>query len=361
MDKVKKYNGKKRGRKPKDPKDKKPKPPPKKRGRKPKVKSGTVEKKIPKKRGRKPQNKSYGFNKKKLNINPITNDSIIIHLPIKDIYGDLNSVDDILNYSPTLNLPEPINDDDHLSFIDMPLEKPDKEESSKETIVNYPEFKNVVHNNDWFNNVSLDSVEDNRAKDLDEIETKIKTNSISKTLIQFDEANKLNYWPTKTKVSCWWCTCQFDNTPCALPVYYSNNTYSAMGVFCSPECAAAYNFNTNGITNIWEKYSLLNLLYGKIYKKTVKIAPPRHTLKKFGGNLTISQFRQQNINNDINFKIITPPLKSIIPYIECSNNTAFSSGHSNNKAGNSGANYKLKRSKPYNKNTLEECMNIIKT
>ena len=134
-----------------------------------------------------------------------------------------------------------------------------------------------------------------------------------------------------------------------------------MGVFCSPECAAAYNFNTNGVTNIWEKYSLLNLLYGKMYKKNIKIAPPRNTLKKFGGNLTINQFRRHNVNNDIKFKIINPPLKSVIPCVECSNNTSFSSGNYNNKSSNNTAEYKLKRSKPYNKNTLEECMNIIKT
>ena len=366
MKEEKKYTGKRRGRKPKNPKDPKEpkepkqKPPPKKRGRKPKKKPETAEKKIPKKRGRKPQNKSYGFNKKKLNINPVTSDSIIIHLPIKDIYGDVNSVDDILNYSPIINLPEPINDDDHLAFINIAEDK-SKKNSDKKTIMNYPEFKNATHDEKWFNEISIDSVQDERDKDLDEIETKIIKNSVSKTLIQFDEANKLNYWPKKTKISCWWCTYQFNNTPCALPVYHSDDTYTVMGIFCSPECAGAYNFNTTGITNIWEKYALLNLLYGKMYNKHIKIAPPRNTLKKFGGNLTINQFRKHNVNNDINFKIIIPPLKSIIPCIECSNNNAVFSTNNSNKLNNTNGDYKLRRSTPYNKNTLEECMNIIKT
>ena len=357
MEPVKQYKGKRRGRKPKNPKDTKEKPPPKKRGRKPKKK--TEEKKIPKKRGRKPQNKSYGFNKKKIIINPIINDNIIIHLPIKDIYSDINNVDNILNYSPIMNFPKAVNDDKNLAFIDAEEESKTNKNDIPEKHVDYPEFTNVLHNDGWFkDNITLDSIKEERNKDIDEIETKINNNSVSKTLIQFNEANKLDYWPKNTKISCWWCTYQFNKVPCALPVYCSNNIYNVIGVFCSPECAAAYNFNTNGITNIWEKYSLLNLLYGKLYKKGITIAPPRNTLKKFGGNLTIDQFRKYNVNNDASFKIIYPPLKSIIPCIECSNNKAFPSTVSDNKIPSS---YKLRRSTPYNKNTLEECMNIIKT
>ena len=104
MDTKQKYTGKRRGRKPKKPKDvTNDSPPKKKRGRKPKKKPKEVKPKIPKKRGRKPQNKSYGFNKK-INVVPIANDNIIIHLPIKDIYRNLNNVENILNYSPIINL-----------------------------------------------------------------------------------------------------------------------------------------------------------------------------------------------------------------------------------------------------------------
>ena len=358
MQKEQKYAGKRRGIKPKKQKDKKEKPPPKKRGRKPKKKPANEEKKIPKKRGRKPQNKSYGFNKNTITKNPITNDNIIIHLPIKDIYDSYNDVNNLLNYSPILNVPEPINQDTNLAFIkkdnytDQKLQEKNEVKEKRE----YPKFINVQHNEKWFKDNSLEKIKQERNKEIDEIKIKIKNNSVSKTLIQFDEANKLNYWPENTKISCWWCTYQFDNVPCALPMHLSNNVYNVTGVFCSPECAAAYNFNTNGITNIWEKYSLLNLLYGKLYKTQIKIAPPRNTLKKFGGHLTIEQFRKHNVNDNLTFKIITPPLKSIIPCIECSSDTKIVK---NTNVKNTS--YKLQRSKPFNKNTLEECMNIIKT
>ena len=52
------------------------------------------------------------------------------------------------------------------------------------------------------------------------------------------------------------------------------------------------------------------------------------------------------------------PFKKLI---ECSNNNAAFSTNNSNKLNNTNGDYKLKRSTPYNKNTLEECMNIIKT
>ena len=48
---------------------------------------------------------------------------------------------------------------------------------------------------------------------------------------------------------------------------------------------------------MWERYSLLNHLYSQIYDTpdlTVKLAPPRQSLKIFGGKLTIDEFRDCN-------------------------------------------------------------------
>ncbi len=282
----KKPKGKRRGRKPKNkPKEKAP---PKKRGRKPKKKTdGVVTEK--KKRGRKPNNKSYGF-KKTTFTNYIDTDNIIVHLPIKDIDNNLEDIDNLLHYSPTISLPEPVNDDNNLSFIDY--NKEDDSSKNDTPINNIPINENLIEKN-TDSNISIDNIKSKRINEIENIKKNLKKNSLSKTLIQFEEANKIDSWPEQTRVACWWCTYQFDNTPCALPINYSNNKYNVMGVFCSPECAAAYNFNTINNTNVWEKYSLLNLLYGNIYKQNIKIAPPRTTLKKFGGCLTIDQFREK--------------------------------------------------------------------
>ena len=343
---------KKRGRKPNPPGQKKV---PKKRGRKPKIKVPT-EKKIPKKRGRKPQNKSYGYKNKDISPNPIIDDNIIIHLPIKNLQNELTKISNLLNNYPQLGGPVPYSEDERLSFLKnnnidskkIPPTEP------REIQINI-DVNNIKHENEWYikdPEMKILEIKNEREVELENIARDIKENSLLPTLIQYKENSE---WPENTKISCWWCTCQFKNRPCGLPVNYMNGTYNLVGNFCSPECAAAYNFNDINNTEIWEKYALLNLMYTEVYKDNIKLAPPRNTLKKFGGCLTIDQFRNNNVNNNCEFKIIIPPIKSIIPQIEYSNNNkGFSS------TATSTVSYKLKRSKPYNTNTLENCMKIIK-
>ena len=340
------------------------KPTPKKQKKHKKVNASLEEKKprgkkakkkaphIPKKRGRKP-NKSYGFEKAILKKNLIDDDSIIIHLPIKDLGDSIKEIDSLLNYSPNINTPEPLNDDTHLAFIEyenLPANDPNSACSSKlvspEVASNYVSNKNV------------NSIKSARRDQLENLEKVIKKNSLLKTLMQFNESNKNGTWPTQTSIACWWCTYKFDGVPCGLPITCHNDKYTMLGVFCSPECSASYNFNTINNTDIWEKYALLNLLYGGLYKKQIRLAPDRNTLKRFGGCLTIDQFRAQNSNNECDFKISMPPMKSIIPHMEYSSrNTGFSASK---KKPSDMEQFKLKRNKPFNKNTLEECMNIIK-
>ena len=132
------------------------------------------------------------------------------------------------------------------------------------------------------------------------------------------DCNKDKVWPEKTNISCWWCCHKFENTPCSLPYKYKKDKFYVRGVFCSFNCAASYNFSLND-DDLFERYSLLNLMYKKLYyRKFVKInlAPPRESLKIFGGYLSIEEFRENCLSNDKLFNIIDPPLISIIPKIE---------------------------------------------
>ena len=65
---------------------------------------------------------------------------------------------------------------------------------------------------------------------------------------------------------------------------------------CSPECACAHLFNENIDDNTkFERYQLLNFIYGGIYNYTKNIKPapnPYYTLDKYYGNLTIQEYRQ---------------------------------------------------------------------
>ena len=178
-------------------------------------------------------------------------------------------------------------------------------------------------------------------------------------LKQFKESNKTK-WPKRTSIYCWWCCHPFNNPPCAIPHKIVDNKYHVYGVFCSPECAAAYNFNESHV-KIYERYSLLNLLYKNIYDEPnlkIKLAHDRRTLKIFGGSLNIQEFRKLNSINEKEFKIINPPMISIIPQQEYNFTDKFVSSF-NNKNVNSNINNELvlKRSKPiFTKNTIESCL-----
>ena len=83
---------------------------------------------------------------------------------------------------------------------------------------------------------------------------------------------------------------------------YISNTFYLYGCFCSPECAAAYNFNQYSSDEVWEYTRLLNLLYKDLYKEKIKLAPPRNSLDIFGGHMNIQEFRSYNNNYKKKFK-----------------------------------------------------------
>ena len=146
--------------------------------------------------------------------------------------------------------------------------------------------------------------------------------------------------------------------------------FTLFGIFCSPNCAASYLFNNDSFfDNIWDKYSLLNLLYYKIYDKIeeIMLSPSKLCLKKFGGILTIEEFREKiKLNNKI-FTMKFPPTISIIPVMEEISNEKIEIKQKNNyipidksRIVKANKEFKLKRTKPINtnKNTLDNCMNI---
>jgi hypothetical protein len=237
---------------------------------------------------------------------------------------------------------------------------------------------NYLIKNEEINN-SINAVINNSIKnekpEEDEIyiENDIKQNKVIKKnlrniLYEFINANNEKIWPETTNIHCWWCCHQFNNTPCCLPEYYKKDKFYVSGCFCSFNCTASYNFSKND-DNMWERFSLLNLMYKKLYnKKFVKIslAPPRETLKIFGGYLSIEEFRENLLKNDKTYNVIKPPLISIIPKIEenisntvknIKNNYPLINENILNKTQNT---LKLKRNKPVTNpnNTLQSFMDL---
>jgi hypothetical protein len=118
------------------------------------------------------------------------------------------------------------------------------------------------------------------------------------------------------KSCCFWDTYEFDNPAVYIPKNYIKDTYQVYGCFCSPECAVAYLMNENIDMSVkFERYHLLNLIYGKIYNYTrnVKPAPvPHYMLERFYGNLNIQEYRAL-LRKERIFLIVDKPLTRILP------------------------------------------------
>ena len=186
----------------------------------------------------------------------------------------------------------------------------------------------------------------------------IDRNKIEKIFMEYDMANNNNEWPSSTNIDCLWCCYSFNNFPFGIPIKIADSKIQMFGNFCSPECAGAYIFETIKGIEKWEYYSLLNYLYKD--KNKIKLAPPRICLKKFGGKLSITEFRATNNNYDKNFRVLLPPLISVIPLLEEINLYNDLKMNEFTCKVNDIDNLKLKRNKPLpeSMNTLENCMNL---
>jgi hypothetical protein len=123
--------------------------------------------------------------------------------------------------------------------------------------------------------------------------------------------------------ACFWCTCEFDSPAIYIPKSVLKDMYNVYGCFCSPECGAAFLMNESIDTSTkFERYHLLNSLYGKIYKyeKSIKIAPnPYYLLNKFYGTLTIQEYRKL-FQSDQMIYVVNKPLTHILPELYEDNN-----------------------------------------
>ena len=100
------------------------------------------------------------------------------------------------------------------------------------------------------------------------------------------------------KICCWWCCHTTTSKLLNMPIQYDEHLdlFQCKGYFCSFECMKTYNIYENDAL-VSKRQNLISLLMIKNKIEEVKFAPPRETLKMFGGNLSISEFRKQFKNN----------------------------------------------------------------
>ena len=121
----------------------------------------------------------------------------------------------------------------------------------------------------------------------------------------------------KTSIACWWCTYNFDTIPCCIPDRYYCGKFYVFGCFCNFSCAIAYNLDMNDY-----RVPLRNALIKEMYTKmtgltdNIPIAPKRELLKKFGGILSIEEFRNKLLLIKKEYKMNLPPTVPLILNIE---------------------------------------------
>lgn len=161
---------------------------------------------------------------------------------------------------------------------------------------------------------------------------------------------------------CWWCCHDFTTEPLSMPLKYNDRTnkFVTSGRFCSWSCMKAYAINEFGISRGGIVCGNIVMMRKQLYNKrgSIHCAPKRQTLKEFGGNLSIEEFRKNMIidTKPVN-KIIEEPETNIVVPVTTNTNKMYEI------KGATGTNepLRLKRAKPLkrDKNNLESVLGLV--
>jgi hypothetical protein len=169
--------------------------------------------------------------------------------------------------------------------------------------------ENDIKNNPKLNLQKVKSSDDSDTTDNIKSSVLLKSNKLlMNTNVNKIITHNMNF---NKNTKCWWCKNSFNSPPVQLPEDYYNETFFCIGHFCSFNCMKSYNLDIND-TQSWKRESLINLFYYMTYSEYKEINPAPHwiTLEEYGGNLSITQFRENSLFNTKEYIILHPPLVS---------------------------------------------------
>lgn len=185
-------------------------------------------------------------------------------------------------------------------------------------------------------------------------------------MIEYKVANETRSLPESVEAACFWCAGCFEGRPVVIPTLEELGVYKVYGNFCTLSCALSYLLNEHVDPQVrWERQALLHRMYKQA---TIHPAPPRESLKFFGGALTHEQYRGVIEKKQIRIDSHLPPVISILATLDTKPIDFYETSLRNTSAAGAGIDVmrpvepglRLKRSKPLKdkESTLDAVMNL---
>ena len=234
----------------------------------------------------------------------------------------------IIDYKNILNKEMNSEEDTIITHIPIKLEDLQEDYISEDElgifIKKEPCLKKNKNKNKNKNKSKLDDLIDlNKINDKSLIRDRIL--KLEKKLIELELKSKnrskihivdLNSVKKNKNICCWWCKHAFETEHVSLPENYYDNKYYVRGYFCSYNCALSYNLDLSD-DKTWSRTSLLHKMYSETFSSQDIIKPANSwlILKKFGGIVSIKEYRKQFILKTKEYIFLEPPFISRVSYI----------------------------------------------
>lgn len=214
---------------------------------------------------------------------------------------------------------------------------------------------------------TLDMTAKANSTPLQEVVAPMKAFRTMDVMIEYKIANETKTLPESTSAACFWCAGSFEGCPVVLPTQEESGLYTVYGNFCTMSCGFSYLLNEQIDPQVrWERQALLH----RMYKQTSPVhpAPPKESLKFFGGQLSHEQYREVIDKKQIRIDAQLPPVISILATLDTKPIDFYETSLRNTTATGAGldvvkhveAGLRLKRSKSLKdkESTLDAVMNL---
>jgi len=190
----------------------------------------------------------------------------------------------------------------------------------------------------------------------------------TRLLVEYANTKATKELPYSVSAACFWTCEPFEGRPCVIPMSIIEGVWHVYGNYCNPQCAMAALLAEPLDTHVrWERIALLNMLYGPSFTHgRVYPAPDRAVLQRFGGPMTVEEYRDLCDRGRLRVDIHMPPLISILASMDTKPidfyESTIGNGPSSSGGDGGGGGLKLKRSKPLREkeHTLDTLLGLKK-